>query len=74
VLVEANVRGRDLARFAQDLRERLATLELPPGYHLEYGGEYENLARAAARLTILVPATLAAILVLLYLEPSGRRC
>jgi cobalt-zinc-cadmium resistance protein CzcA len=73
VLVEANVRGRDLARFVQDLRERLAKLELPPGYHLEYGGEYENLARAAARLTLLVPATLAAILVLLYLAFGALR-
>jgi cobalt-zinc-cadmium resistance protein CzcA len=73
VLVETNVRGRDLAGFVQDLRERMAALQLPPGYHLEYGGEYENLARAAGRLSLLVPATLVAILVLLYLAFGALR-
>jgi len=67
ILIEANVRGRDLLSFVQDLKSRAAELELPTGYWLEYGGAYENLASASARLAIVVPLTLLAILVLLYI-------
>lgn len=67
ILIEANVRGRDLLSFVQDLKVRAQSLELPTGYWLEYGGEYENLASASARLAIVVPLTLLAILVLLYI-------
>lgn len=73
VLVEANVRGRDLASFVGELQNKLATLELPSGYWLEYGGEYENLARASARLLLVVPLTLGVILVLLYLALGSLR-
>ncbi|HVY32013.1 MAG TPA: CusA/CzcA family heavy metal efflux RND transporter [Polyangiaceae bacterium] len=73
VLLEANVRGRDLAGFVQDLRQRVARLELPPGYWIEYGGQYENLARATTRLAVVVPLTLGAILVLLYLAFDSIR-
>jgi cobalt-zinc-cadmium resistance protein CzcA len=73
VLLEANVRGRDLASFVRDLQARIAELKLPPGYYVEYGGEYENLARASARLAIVVPITLAVILVLLYLAFGSIR-
>ncbi len=66
VLVEANVRGRDLAGFVGDVRERLADLRLPTGSFIEYGGEYENLERAATRLLIIVPLTLAVVFILLY--------
>jgi cobalt-zinc-cadmium resistance protein CzcA len=66
ILIEANVRGRDLLSFVQELKSRAAGLELPTGYWLEYGGAYENLASASARLAIVVPLTLLAILVLLY--------
>jgi cobalt-zinc-cadmium resistance protein CzcA len=67
VLVEANVRGRDLAGFVQEVKRELAKIELPTGYYLEYGGQYENLARASARLLLIVPLTLAVVLFLLYL-------
>jgi cobalt-zinc-cadmium resistance protein CzcA len=73
MLVEANVRGRDLAGFVRDLQRRVARLELPRGYWIEYGGQYENLARATKRLAIVVPLTLAAILVLLYLAFDSIR-
>ncbi len=73
VLLEANVRGRDLASFVRDLQARISQLKLPPGYYVEYGGEYENLARAGARLAIVVPITLAVILVLLYLAFGSIR-
>ncbi len=73
VMVEANVRGRDLSSFVGELRGRLSALRLPTGYYLEYGGQYENLARASARLAVLVPLTLALVLVLLYLAFGSAR-
>ncbi|HEX5100499.1 MAG TPA: CusA/CzcA family heavy metal efflux RND transporter [Polyangiaceae bacterium] len=73
VMVETNVRGRDLGTFVEELRGRLATLRLPDGYYLEYGGQYENLARATARLSVLVPLTLTLVLVLLYLAFGAAR-
>ena len=67
ISVEANVRGRDLASFVADAQEVLdAELVLPPGWFIEWGGQYENLQAASARLAILVPLTLLLIFVLLY--------
>lgn len=68
VLVEANVRGRDLGSFVGDMKRRLAAEPLPPGYHVEISGQYEHLVHAAARFAILVPGTLLAVFVLLYLS------
>ncbi|MFO0564364.1 MAG: CusA/CzcA family heavy metal efflux RND transporter [Polyangiaceae bacterium] len=73
VLIEVNVRGRDLASFVQDLRRRIDQVKLPAGYYVEYGGEYENLASASARLAVVVPLTLAVVLVLLYLAFGSIR-
>jgi cobalt-zinc-cadmium resistance protein CzcA len=73
VLLEVNVRGRDLASFVRDLQARIGAVRLPAGYYVEYGGEYENLASATARLAVVVPLTLAAILVLLYLAFGSIR-
>ncbi|MBN8216827.1 MAG: efflux RND transporter permease subunit [Spirochaetes bacterium] len=69
VVVEANVRGRDLGGFVADVQSTLAGLEkeLPRGYHAEYGGQFENQKRAMRQLGIVVPVVLALILVLLYL-------
>lgn len=67
ILVEANVRGRDLASFVQEVQDDLSHLQLPSGYYLEFGGQYENLARAAKRMMVVVPGTLAVVLFLLYL-------
>lgn len=67
VTVETNVRGRDLGSFVDDMQTVLGEqLELPPGYHLEYGGQFENLERATQRLVIVVPISLFLIFVLLY--------
>ncbi len=67
VVVTANVRGRDLGGFVADLRQRIdAQLPLPPGYWIGYGGSFEQLASASQRLALIVPATLALILALLY--------
>jgi cobalt-zinc-cadmium resistance protein CzcA len=67
VLVEANVRGRDLASFVSALRTRLNAMQWPSGYHFTISGQFENLAHAAERLAIIVPATLVGIFFLLYL-------
>ena len=67
VTVETNVRGRDLAGFVRELQSRIRQIKLPTGYFIEYGGQFENLTRATQRLMLVVPLTLATILVLLYL-------
>lgn len=68
VVVQANVRGRDLGSFVNEVRERLdERVELPTGYFLRFGGQFENLERARARLLIVVPVALALIFLLLYL-------
>jgi cobalt-zinc-cadmium resistance protein CzcA len=69
VIVQANVRGRDLGGFAGEVRTALdARLRLPPGVFLTFGGEFENQARAMARLRLVVPISIALITVLLYLS------
>lgn len=67
IMVEANVRGRDLASFVTELKGSLDALPKPAGYYYELTGQYENLERAATRLAFVVPATLVVIFVLLYL-------
>ena len=65
--VEANVRGRDLGSFAADVQAAVAAgVDLPPGYSLEYGGQFENLERASRRLALVVPLALFLIFLLLY--------
>jgi heavy metal efflux system protein len=65
--VEANVRGRDLASAVAEARRAVeAEVSLPPGWHLEWGGQFENLERAAGRLSVLVPLALLLIFTLLY--------
>lgn len=67
LVVQANVRGRDLAGFVEDAQRAVLTdVRPPPGYRLEWGGQYENLVRARNRLALVIPATLALILLLLY--------
>lgn len=69
VVVEANVRGRDLGGFVRDVQARIAPLvkELPPGYFVDYGGQFENQQRAMRQLSIVLPVALLLILVFLYL-------
>ena len=66
-LVLANVRGRDLGSFVQEVRARVARdVRLPAGMFLEWGGQYENQARAMNRLRVVVPASLVLIYLLLF--------
>lgn len=73
VVIQANVRGRDLGSFAQDVHRRLETLSLPPGYWFEYGGNYEHLQSGRTRLAIVVPLTFTGIFLLLMLALGGIR-
>ncbi|SEN41549.1 CusA/CzcA family heavy metal efflux RND transporter [Nitrosomonas marina] len=65
--VGINTRGRDVESVVRDIQQKLNTeLDLPPGYYLTYGGEYENLLSAKQRLTVLVPIVLFMVFLLLY--------
>ena len=67
VVVTANVRGRDLGSFIEEVRERVgAQVEVPSGYWVSYGGTFEQLISAAQRLQIVVPLVLLLIFGLLY--------
>ena len=67
VVVQANVRGRDVAGVVQDAKARIAEdVRLPAGQYLDWGGQYANLQSAGKRLALVVPACFALILLLLY--------
>ncbi|MFT6466610.1 MAG: cobalt-zinc-cadmium resistance protein CzcA [Halopseudomonas sp.] len=68
VVVTANVRDRDLGGFVEEAQARIAQeVDLPDGYWLDYGGTFEQLQSASARLAIVVPITLAIIIGLLVM-------
>jgi len=69
ITITCNVRGRDLGGFVAEARQTVAeTVSMPPGrYHIEWGGQFENLRRARIRLLIVVPVTFFLIFGLLYL-------
>ncbi|MGU3316179.1 efflux RND transporter permease subunit [Sphingomonas sp. M6A6_1c] len=67
VVVQANVRGRDVAGVVEEAQAEIAAkVALPPGTYLEWGGQFENLASARARLVIVVPICFVAIMLLLF--------
>lgn len=67
LFVQANVSQRDLGSFVGEIRDRLAReITLPPGVTLEFSGQYENQLRAAKTLSVIVPAVLVIIFLLLY--------
>ena len=68
VVVQANVRGRDLGGFVQEAREAIdGQVQPPPGGWLDWGGQFENLERASARLALIVPIVFLTIGLLLVL-------
>jgi heavy metal efflux system protein len=75
VVVESNVRGRDLGGFVSAVQTELRALSgsLPPGYFIEYGGQFENQRRAMRQLAIVVPTVLVLILFLLYSALGSMR-
>jgi len=63
-----NVRGRDVGSFVDEAKPKLASLvQLPPGYYMDWSGQYENQQRARQRLMIVIPIVLVIIFGLLYL-------
>ena len=74
VIVQSNVRGRDLGGFAADVRRAVAQqVTLPEGYFVTYGGQFENQERAMKRLTVIVPVVLLLIVGLLYASFGNGR-
>lgn len=67
LVVECNVRERDIESFVKELQEKInEKIKMPAGYQIKYGGEFENLQRASDRLTIVVPISLGLIFLLLF--------
>ncbi len=67
VVVQANVRDRDVASVVADARAAIETqVKMPPGIYVEWGGQFENLASARDRLMLVVPVCFAVIMLLLY--------
>jgi len=67
-IVQGNVRGRDMGSVIADIQERIATnVELPPGYFVEYGGQFENQQRAMLRLSVIVPLAIGLVFLMLWL-------
>jgi len=73
-VVQTNVAGRDLVSFVSDAQAAVAAqVRLPAGYHLAWGGQFENQQRAAQRLMIVVPVALLLIGFLLYVTFGDLR-
>ena len=70
LIVECNVRGRDIGGFVEEAKRRLAPIEqaLPQGYRLAWGGQFENQQRAMERLRIVVPISLLLIFVMIFMS------
>lgn len=66
VVIGFNVKGRDVQSVVKDIQGKLASFKLPTGYYFTYGGTFENLEAASARLRIAVPGALLLIFLLLY--------
>lgn len=67
IVVQANVEDRDVVGFVNEVRATLEReVELPPNYFVTFGGQFENQQRAAARLSVVVPISIALIFLLLF--------
>jgi cobalt-zinc-cadmium resistance protein CzcA len=67
ISVRTNIRGRDQGGFVADAQRRFdREVQLPPGYRVDWGGQFENLARARRRLAFILPVTIAVIFALLF--------
>jgi cobalt-zinc-cadmium resistance protein CzcA len=74
IVVQSNVRGRDLGGFVADVRTAIAEkVTLPEGYFITYGGQFENQSRAMRRLGVIVPVVLLIIAGLLYASFGSLR-
>jgi len=67
VVIQSNVEGRDMGGLVAELQQRInSEIDMPPGYTVVFGGQFENQQRAQARLMIVVPISLGLIFLLLY--------
>jgi cobalt-zinc-cadmium resistance protein CzcA len=67
IVVELNVRGRDIGSFVRDAQAQIEKdIQVPAGYYITWGGQFENLQRASQRLLIVVPLALFLIFILLF--------
>jgi cobalt-zinc-cadmium resistance protein CzcA len=74
IVVESNVRGRDLAGFVAEAQKKVSqAVRLPAGYYIEWGGQFEQLLAARQRLAVVVPLTLLVILLILYMAFGALR-
>ena len=74
IVVGVNVQDRDLGGFVAELQQKVAQqVPLPPGYYIEWGGQFQNMQRALRHLTIIVPITIGAIFFLLFLLFNSLR-
>ena len=74
IVVECNVRGRDLASFVAEAQSKVSqAVRLPTGYYMEWGGQFEQLQAARQRLAVVVPLTLLLILLILYMAFGAIR-
>jgi cobalt-zinc-cadmium resistance protein CzcA len=74
IVVQCNVRGRDLGSFVAEAEQRLnEAIRLPAGYSIDWGGQFENQRRAMRRLMIVVPASILIIFGLLFFTFSSAR-
>jgi cobalt-zinc-cadmium resistance protein CzcA len=74
IRVQCNVAGRDVASFVEEAQARIADeLQLPEGYVIDWGGQFENLANAKMRFLIVVPVTLLLVFFLLYFSLKNLR-
>jgi cobalt-zinc-cadmium resistance protein CzcA len=71
VVIQTNVRDRDVGSFVADAQAKVDKLTLPPGAYLEWGGQFQNLQAASRRLAIVVPLCFLGIFGLLYMALGG---
>lgn len=73
-VVEAFVQGRDLVGFVQEAQQAVQSqIQIPPGYRIEFGGEFQNQKRAAERLSMMIPLSLGLIFVVLFVTLRSVR-
>ena len=74
VVVQANVDGRDVVSFVEEVRATITReVQLPPGYYVTFGGQFENQQRAAKRLGVVVPIAIALIFLMLFVTFRSLR-
>jgi len=74
VVVQANVEGRDVVSFVEEIRHNIeSNVNLPQGYYLTFGGQFENQQRAAKRLSLVVPLAIVLIFLMLFITFRSLR-